>query len=89
MTNNNNEDKKSYVCVGGERRVVMGGGLGGMLGQGLLALYVTFTPHGNRTFISFTREGSNVGLEILQLSGGECTVPSLATGSYYHPKTTA
>ena len=60
----------------------------GMLGQGLLALCVTFTPCENRTFISFAREGSNVGLEILQLSGGENTVPPPVAGSYYHPETT-
>jgi len=64
-----------------------GEGLGGMLGQGLLALCVTFTPCGNRTFISFAWEGSNTGLEILQLSGGECTVSSLAARSYYLPET--
>ena len=38
-------------------------------------------------FHQFPWEGSNVGLEILQLSGGECTVPSPMAGSYYHPKT--
>ena len=58
----------------------------GMLGQGLLSLCITFTPCGNQTFISSAREGSNVGLKILQLSGGECIVPSPSVGSYYHPK---
>ena len=48
----------------------------------MLALYVTFTACRNQTFISSAREHSNAGLEILQLSGGECTVPSLVTRSY-------
>jgi len=59
----------------------------GMLGQGLLALCVTFTPCENQTFISSTQEDSNVGLEILQLSDGECKVPSPVAGSYYHSET--
>ena len=66
MTNNNNADKKSYVYVGEGGGDGGGGeGLGGMLGQGLLALCVTFTPRGNRTFICSAREGSNTGLKIL------------------------
>ena len=81
MMNNSNKDKKSYVC-GGEGGGGGGGeGLGGMLGQGLLALCVTFTTRGNRTFISSVWEGSNTGLKILQLSGGECIVPSSAASS--------
>ena len=43
MMNNNNEDMKSYVCVGKEGAAVGVEGLGGMLGQGLLALCTTFT----------------------------------------------
>ena len=76
MTNNNNEEKKSYVCVGEGGQQwggATGGGLGGCWSR-LLALCVTFTTCGNKTFISSTLEGSNAGLEILQLSGGECTV---------------
>ena len=88
MMNCSNEDKKSYVCWGREGGSGGGGeGLGGMLGPRLLALCVTFMPYRNRTFISSTREGSNVGLEILQLSSGECIVPSPTARSYYHPET--
>jgi hypothetical protein len=82
MMNSSNEDKKSYVCGGGRRATVRG-----ILRQGLLALCVTFTPRGNQTFNSSAQEGSNVGLEILQLSCDECIVPSPAARSDYHPKT--
>ena len=79
MMNSSNEENKSYVCWGreGGSRVGVWGGCWSRL----LALCVTFTACRNRTFISSTWEGSNAGLEILQLSGGECTVLSPVDGS--------
>ena len=53
MTNSSNEDKKSYVYVGEGGGSGGGEGLGGMLGQGLLTLCITFMPRVNRSFISF------------------------------------
>ena len=85
MTNNSNEKKKD-MCVGGREGgggVAVWGGLGGCWSR-LLALCVTFVARENQTFISSAREGSNVGLEILQLSGGECTIPSPVARSFYH-----
>ena len=81
--------RKRKLCVWGREG---GGGVGVRGDQGgcwsrLLALCVTFTARGNRTFISSAREGSNAGLEILQLSGGECIVPSPVARSYYHLET--
>ena len=67
MMDYNNEDKKSYVC---------GGGGGGDVRVGVPCSLCNFYACRNRTFISSAREGSNVGLEILQLSGGQCTIPS-------------
>jgi hypothetical protein len=43
MTNNSNEEKKSYVCGGIEGSMVGVWGLGCDVGVGLLALCVTFT----------------------------------------------
>jgi hypothetical protein len=79
MMNKSNEKKKIYVW--GRRE---GGGRVGGCWSRLLALCITFTARGNRTFISFTWEGSNARLKILQLSSGECTVPSPVARSYYH-----
>ena len=68
--------KRKAMSVGGREGGggVGCGGLGGCWSR-LLALCVTFTTRGNQTFMSSAQEGSNAGLEILQLSDDECTVP--------------
>ena len=83
MTNSGNEDNKKLCVCEGERGEV---GVGDV-GVGVSCSLHNFYARGNQTFISSAREGSNTRLEILQLSGGECTVPSPVAGSYYHPET--
>ena len=82
MMNNGNEEKKSYVCVGGRGQRGWGD-----VGVGVACSLRNFYDTWESNFISSMREGSNAGLEILQLSGGECTVPSPVARSYCHPET--
>ena len=90
MTNSSNEDKKSYMCGGREGTAVgeaEGGRVRGYVGARVACSLRNFYATRESNFHQFHVGGSNVGLEILQLSSGECTVPSPVARSYYHPET--